>query len=305
VIAEALIARGAELHVVLPTTEQAFIDQSVTPYGPAWLPRFRACMKAAASVREATRIAGGYEPDATALAADMAMGAALLNARTLESSAVQLLVIDEGDGPYGDGAYTARDGTAWASAGHAQRTIRAPRTNSVPASAWKEEGRADRALAAMLLVAVEGVDALDDWAYALALDAALAPWWAAVSALVTDGVHHERWGNARLFAFDTPAEAADFALRLHALDPPKGFVPLVAGHYGLVHRIEADLAGSAVSALSDLRFAAIPGAITVSEPFATALAIAGGDAIRTELVGGHMLPGTAGETRLFVLWRKA
>ncbi len=183
IIAEALLEAGVALHVVLPTTEKAFIAQSITPYDPAWLTRFHTCLDAATSRIEATRIAGGYEPNATALAADMAMGGALLNARALESSALQLLVIDEGDGLYGDGAYTARDGTAWAAAGHRQRMIRHPRDNGVAASAWKKEGRTDRRLAALIHVSLDGVDALDDWAFAHVLDSALAPWWETMTAL--------------------------------------------------------------------------------------------------------------------------
>jgi hypothetical protein len=301
IIAEALLSRGAALHVVLPTTVRAFTDQSVTPYGKPWLTRFKACLKQAASVTEATRIAGGYDPQANALAADMAMGAALLNARALESNALQLLVIDEGDPPYGDGMYTARDGALWANAGQRQIMLRAPRGSGVKASKGAEEGRADRHVAALLHLSFEGLDALDDWAFAHALDAVLSPYWERVRALEGHPARVQQWGNARLYAFVDVGAAAAFAMRLHALDPPAGFAPIIAGHYALVHEVEGGLTGHGVAALDDFYYAAIPGSVTVSEAFATALAARGNIALRTEYVGVHTLPGTIGETRLFVL----
>jgi hypothetical protein len=296
-IAEALLARGAALHVVLPVREVDFVAQSVMPYGEAWLPRFRACLAQASSVHEATGVAGAYEPLATALAGDMAMGAALLNARALESSAVQLLVIDEGDGPYGDGAYTARDGAAWAAAGHPQRAIRSAR-NGVAASSRQAEGRADRRLMAMLHVSFEGLDALDDGDYVEAWDGAIRPWLAHCDA---GADHIQAWGNARLFGFADAGRAAAFALRLHALDPPAPFAPVIAGHYGLVYQEAGVVRGPAFEALVDLHFAALPGSVTVSDPFATALAIGDGGALRTEFLGEHHLLGSAGEVRLFAL----
>lgn len=301
VIAEALLAHGAALHVILPTAERAFIEQSVSPYDKAWLPRFRSCLKKAASVVEATRIAGHYEPRAAALASDMAMGAALLNARSLESSAIQLLVIDEGAGPYGDGAYSARDGNKWAKAGNRQIMLRTPRDGGVAASARKQEGRADRRLAAMLHLSFDGLDALDDWAFAHVLDGELTPFLACIAALPSQGAHVESWGNARVFAFDDVATATSFALSLNALNPPLAFAPVIAGHYGLVHDVGGALTGPGVAALMDLKHAAIPGSITVSEPFATSLAIAVGEAVHTEFVGSQALAGTLGDTRLFAL----
>jgi hypothetical protein len=301
VIAEALLARGAVLHIILPTAEAAFIAQSVTPYGKTWLPRFRACLKEAASVKEASRSGGGYEPLATALGADMAMGAALLNARTLESFALQLLVIDEGDGPYGGGAYTARDGALWAEASHPQHILRAPRSSGVKASAGKKEGRADLWLAALLHLSFEGLDDLDEGGFARALDAEVAPFMAQVAALPGQPEAAQHLGNARLYGFADVGTAADFAMRLHALDPPAGFTPIIAGHYGLVYRFEGGLSGHGVAAVIDLHHAAIPGSVTVSEPFATVLALARGSAFRAQQVGVHAFPGAIGETRLFAL----
>ncbi len=301
VVAEAILARGGELHVVLPTDRNAFIAQSVAPFGEDWCARFAACIEAASSVQEATRIAGAYEPRATALGADMAMGAALINARALESSAFQLLILDHGQGEYGSGVATARDGAIWSEAGRPQRLVRWPRSNDVAASAGKTEGRTDRLLAALLHITIDGIDKLDDSTFADALDSVLAPWWADVGALLPGPVRSERWGHASVHAFDSVAIAAAFAHSVHALVPPSGFSVAIAGHYGLVHLIDDGLVGQGVAALADLSHSAIAGSIVVSEPFASALAISANAKAALEPMGARILPGTENETRLFVL----
>jgi hypothetical protein len=92
-VAEALIENGAELHVVLPIMSSAFRAQSVAPYGDAWLPRFDRLFEHAASVT----IVGAGEmltDAAITLAAQVAKGGAILNARRLEGSATGLELND-------------------------------------------------------------------------------------------------------------------------------------------------------------------------------------------------------------------
>jgi hypothetical protein len=92
-IAEALIEQGAELHLVLPTLASAFRMQSVAPYGEAWLPRFDRLFEQAASVTVAA--AGEVLSEAAiGLAAQVAKGAAMENARRLEGSAKGLELND-------------------------------------------------------------------------------------------------------------------------------------------------------------------------------------------------------------------
>ena len=45
IAAEALLARGVELNVVMPFEEQDFLAQSVRPGGPGWEARYRACLR--------------------------------------------------------------------------------------------------------------------------------------------------------------------------------------------------------------------------------------------------------------------
>ncbi|HEX8258396.1 MAG TPA: TRAFs-binding domain-containing protein, partial [Allosphingosinicella sp.] len=94
IVAEALVARGAELHAVLPGGAEAFAAVSVDPFGAVWRRRFDALLDRAATVRAVRPLGAPPDPETIALADEIAMGAAAMNARRLESQALQLLVAD-------------------------------------------------------------------------------------------------------------------------------------------------------------------------------------------------------------------
>lgn len=101
IAAEALLAGGAELHVVLPSDAREFCRSSVTPYGAEWTGRFDALLDAADSLTicnaaQETSRAG------IALADYRAMGMAAAKARLLESHAVALRIEPEGRPTLGD-----------------------------------------------------------------------------------------------------------------------------------------------------------------------------------------------------------
>ena len=88
IIAEALLQRGAELHVVLPCDAGTFVRRSVEPYGKEWVQRFDAALNRADTVRQ-IRPYDVRPDDATFdLADEVAMGAALMNGERLMSEAV-------------------------------------------------------------------------------------------------------------------------------------------------------------------------------------------------------------------------
>ena len=89
-IAEQLLARGVELHVVLPVTEADFRAHSVEPAGQHWIARFEACRKAAASITFASTMSHVGGQGQFAYASNVAMGMARLRARHLNTRAVQL-----------------------------------------------------------------------------------------------------------------------------------------------------------------------------------------------------------------------
>ncbi len=289
IIAEALIAKGAALHIILPTSTEVFITQSVLPYGVGWLPRFEACLAAATSVRTVTSVAGDYEPLATALAGDVAMGAARRNAAMLQSHAMQLLVIDDGGGDYGNGSSTGRDGVVWGRSGARQVRLVAPRIPAVPASASRHEGRDDLRLLALLHVRFDGIDALHEAGFAYVLDEGITAFWAAAKALTP--IVNQPHGNGRIFGFVSLTAAANFAAALRKLDPGEGYPLTIAGHYGLAHLIGGEVSGTAVATLMTISRATLPGTITVGDEFAAALSLGKNEAIRTQCIGETQRPG--------------
>jgi hypothetical protein len=297
VIAEALLARGAELHVVLPVRLDEFVAQSVAPYDPAWRPRFAACLAAAQSVQCVTSVSGSYEPLATQLAADVAMGGAVLNARRLQSSAWQLLVIDDAPARFGGGLGTAAIGQRWRDRSR-QHCMIAPRSAPVPASSARPspEGRRDRRLAAMLIMAFDGLDRCDEGRFAEAIDTVIAPFRRALAALPVQPDRVLPMGNAQLMAFADPDTAWAFARVLLAL-PPLALPMRLAGHYGLAHWLDdpAALVGRATAELAAMAAAALPGVLTASETLAAALSVNLAEDFHAEHIG------EADEIRLFAL----
>jgi tetratricopeptide (TPR) repeat protein len=297
-IAEALLKHGAELHIVLPTTLESFIAQSITPYAPAWRTRFDACLDQAHGIRSLSTVAGVYEPLATKLAADVAMGSAVMNARRFQTEAVQLLIVDEGQARYGDGLGTRYQGERWQKNGSRQHVLVAPRRPDIQASGDKAgvEGRADRRLAAMLYLDFLSLNGLDDDDFASAVDQVLLPFRAAVDGFATRPEMVLPAGNARIVVFADPDAAWSYARELLAL-PALPLQLRIAAHYGLAHWLESPpaLVGHAISNLTSLAAVALPGIVTASETFATALSVNHAAELCAEEIG------EVGTIRLFAL----
>ena len=89
---EALLAHGAELHVVLPFAREEFLRASVEPGGPAWAGASSAVLTAASTVPYATEDAFLGDDVLFRYGAELAMGLALLRARWLRAEVGQLAV---------------------------------------------------------------------------------------------------------------------------------------------------------------------------------------------------------------------
>ena len=101
IAAEALLALGAELHVVLPSSRAEFCRTSVAPFGHDWTGRFDALCDAAHSL---TPCNNGSKTSAAgiALAEYQAMGMAVVKASRLESRALALRIEPENRPALGD-----------------------------------------------------------------------------------------------------------------------------------------------------------------------------------------------------------
>ena len=274
IIAEALLARGAELHAVLPGGAEAFAAVSVDPFGKAWRRRFDAVLAMAESVRPVRPI--GAPPDAPmiGLADEVAMGAALMNARRLESSAVQLLVLDCAD-EASNGA-SGRSREIWAAAGSRQRVLTAPREtrHDIPtASAHAAEPLA------VLAIGV-AADAL--------LPDALAELQAQLVGLPAPAIAPYLTEDRLILAYPGPGEAAEAAARLHGGDP--GGLR-IGGQYGPAALFHDPFSGAtrlvpaATAAAAGALASAPPGTAIVTDDFAAALAAAGPRRPASEYIG--------------------
>jgi hypothetical protein len=96
IAAEALLAGGAELHVVLPSNPADFCKTSVAPYAGNWTRRYDALCAAAHSITICADSNGETSRAAIALAELQAMGMAASKAALLESRALALRIEPKG-----------------------------------------------------------------------------------------------------------------------------------------------------------------------------------------------------------------
>ncbi len=287
-VAEALIDAGAELNLILPGPPDVFRKASVARQGDPWGARFDALLAAAASVR--TSGVGQSPPDVLAiqLASEVAMGQAVLRARSLQTEALQLVILDLDERGGEPGGSTWARG-AWAASGRRQIVIQAPRVGTAASPA--PPPRTGERLLALLAVDV-AADDIPKLAGALANAPApaLAPSWG---------------GRAFLLAYADPAQAAQAAdlvrdaLPLTARIAGVYDVSRTAGFPGMAGPIPF---GPAVTLATLLLDSTPPGAAHVTGGFASALAAAASDR-RMELVGALDISDGAEPQDIFALGR--
>ncbi|MCW3848014.1 hypothetical protein OF829_12260 [Sphingomonas sp. LB-2] len=263
-VAEALVAAGAELHLVIPGGLDAFAALSVDPFGGEWRARFDAMVAAAESVRAVEPL--GMLPDriAIGLADEIAMGETRTNAKRLASDALQLLVLAEGEDE--DRSHPLR---VWAGGGGRQQILRAARE---PVDPPLPAPPPRRACLAALAVRVEG-SALPAIADVLARGPATA-------------VPPSFTGEAVVLAFDSLRDAAACAV---ALTEVRGAA--VGGFYGIAETVadpfgrDPKLVGRALDIAFAAAGSALPGSVCVSDDFAATLAAVAPERFHTEFVG--------------------
>lgn len=274
IIAEALLERGAELHAVLPGGPQAFAAVSVDPFGEAWRRRFDAVLERADTVRPVRPLGVRPGPAMIGLADEVAMGAALMNSRRLESSAVQLLVLDcaqEANGTSG------RSRDIWLGGGWRQRILTAPReTRSGPAA---DESGDSGPLAALAIGLAKG-----------ATGEGLAELRASIERLPAAALPPYVTEDRLILAYSGPGEAAEAAVRLIEAAPDS--LPIrIGGQYGPAATFRDPFSGvlrlapAATAAAAAALASAPPGTACVTDDFAAALAAAGPRRPASEYIG--------------------
>lgn len=297
VFAEALLAAGAELHVVLPVELQSFIGVSVAPFGEAWVKRFERCFSQASSVRYASSDPYLGDEQIFAYSSQFAMGCAVLRAQTLSTHALQLAIWDghAGAGPAGVHA----DLSYWSRSGRRRAVIEIERPRPSPRPIG-QAGDPRRAMKAMLFADIQGFGALRDDQIPAFVDSVMGRLAHAIEALPVRPVHIETWGDGLFLVFDEPIDAALAALALleahrtqdlRALGLPRSLGLRIGGHYGPVHlrtnpvTKTAAVMGAHVVVAARIEPDVAPGSVCVSEALAGALATFHGDKVRCGYVG--------------------
>jgi len=298
-VAEAILARGGELHVTLPFLKDDFIAQSVIPAGEGWLGRFDHCLEAATSVHFATEMNYVGDPEQFGYASKVAMGMAKLRAQYLGTVPQQLALWDgvAVDGPAGTGA----DVKAWSDYGGAT-TIITPDAIDRNLSWPKQPGTDDltRGLAAFLFTDFPGFSKL--------AEAALPAFWQGVMGRMADVLDSypdkvlakNSWGDAVLaISLDAPVAAEialalqdslqDFDYSLLGLSESSGM--RIGVHYGPAYQTKdlitgkTTFYGTEVSRAARIEPVAPPGAVFVTEPFAAILVLEASDRFKCRYVG--------------------
>jgi len=315
--AEALLDRGAELHVVLPFEEEDFLLQSVLPGGAGWAARYRSCRDRAKRVVFASPMAYFGNPAQYGYASRTAMGLARLRAEHLAAEAVQVAIWDgaASDGPAGTGA----DVAAWAAAGERTRIVD---PGAVDRNLVRPEPRVttlyERALAAILFTDFKGFSTLSE--------AALPSFWDGVMGVVAEVLEahdadvecRNSWGDALYAVTASAPVAAEIALQLQdrlakfdyatlGLDGSGGM--RIGAHYGPAYRTTDHITGrityygTEVSKAARIEPVTPPGAVFVTEPFAAVLALEARGRFTCRYVGRIALAKHYGDFPMYRLTR--
>jgi class 3 adenylate cyclase len=307
--AEALLQGGAELHVVLPFSDEEFIEASVAAAGGAWVDRFRRCIEAATTVTYATD--GAYLGDDVLFryGTELAMGLALLRARYLDASVRQLAVWD--GGPAIGGAGTAIDVDAWRRTGAESVVIAPPVSAPPPTPRADDESRPRRVVRALLFADAQGYSKLADEQAARFAEQVLGA-FARVLDRYGDAIEHRNtWGDALYVVLRSPLAAAQCALELQdAMPGTDGLALRTAAHVGPVFPIHDPVlgvrafTGSHVSRTARIEPVTPPGTVYVTEPFAASLELEPGHGLACDYVGHMPAAKDYGRLRMYRLMRR-
>ncbi len=219
-IAEAILARGGELHIVLPFAEDDFLKTSVLIGGSEWSARYESARQAAASITFATQMRYVADDEQFAYCSKLMMGLARLRSRIMHADLFQLAVWD-GEPPRGISG-TASDCAEWARQGGQTRVVPVgpgrPTLDSVVVV--DSRNRPQRALRSMLFADFAGFSRLEEDSVAQFLETVMGRIAMVLDRYPDAVLSRNSWGDAIYVVITTPELAAEIALGIQAeLDP--------------------------------------------------------------------------------------
>jgi hypothetical protein len=311
VVAEALLARDAELHVVLPFDNEQFVRTSVERGGPQWVERFQRCLSRAASVTHGTMDASIEDTDALfAYGGQLAMGLALLRAGFLATQAVQIAVWD--GKPSRGVAGTGADVATWRKRGLPTEVIAVDDAPADADDAPVLPTTSPMHVKAILFGDIKGFSKLRERDVPKFVAHVLGACGRVLDECEVD--IRNTWGDGLYLILPSAGAAARCASRLQAvmrtLDPgPVGQMGLrLAGHVGPVFDCfdavtkQRSFFGSHVTRTARMEPVTPEGEVFVTEPFAAALAL-GAEEFACDYVGDVPAAKGFGSLRMCVLKR--
>jgi len=318
--AEALLATGAEVHVVLPCALEDFLRVSVAPSGPGWVERFHRCLGDAVSVTYATDGAFLGDDALFGYGAQLAMGLALLRARFLDAEVFQLALWD-GVASSGD-VGTAADVAAWRGTGRDVVLVKPAGLDDHdghPPSGQPRDTETPRVVRAVLVGDMRGFSKLADEqlpAFSAVVMGALAR---VLDRHGGDVEYRNTWGDALICVLSDTVAAARCALDLQeAMDGigleesglPAHLALRLSGHVGPVFSVRdpvlgtPSFMGSHISRTARIEPVTPPGEVYVTEAFAAELELAERDDLGCDYVGHMPAAKDYGRLRMYHLVRR-
>lgn len=322
-VAEAAIAAGATVDVVLPFALEEFIEISVRPSGGDWEARMRACLKAKrVNVHYVTEEAYLGDNALFGYASEFALGMTMLRARFLAADAYQLSVWDGVVGGPSDVAGTWRDRELAGRSGMSQVTISVSGRNAPPPPAKPsggngvEDAAMHRVPRCLLFGDFKGFSRLGDDQLPVYVNEVLG---VCADVLNRHGDHlrfRNTWGDGLFLVLDDVAAAADCAFDLQsavsAIDRAGLGLPETLGlrlgfHYGPVYETvdpvleRMNCFGFHVSRAARVEPITPENSVYVTETTAAAIAFACPGRYRADYVGQMPLAKNYGSFRMYHL----
>lgn len=298
-IAEAILARGGELHAVMPFAEEDFLRTSVRLGGPEWEPRYLRCRDAAASVTFATQIQHSDDDELFSYCSKLVMGLARLRAGVMQSEMFQLAVWD---GRQANGvAGTAADCVEWARQGGETRIVPIPteRPPLDPVVFAQPGARPHWALRSILFADFAGFSRLEEDRLSQFLEVVMGRIAKVLDRHGDAVLTRNSWGDAAHVVIASPAQAAQIALEIQSeLSPallqeiglpPEGGMRISLHHGPIFEHFDAvrsaqSFYGTEVTVAARIEPRVPVGAIYTTQPFAAMIESDEND-LNFELVG--------------------
>ncbi|HKE41682.1 MAG TPA: adenylate/guanylate cyclase domain-containing protein [Casimicrobiaceae bacterium] len=341
ILIEAAVAIGAEVNVVLPFDRNDFVRTSVAVGGDRWVDRFDAALSRATSVTMATEESHLGDDVLFEHAAQLVEGFAVLRAEQLETKASMLCVIDAGS--------TKRVGGTLASVERWKQRVGAPEVidlsalrarlplanqrstrkqadaatkraaGAEPSQPALPAARPERTLKTMLFADFAGYSRVQDALAPLFQASFLKVAAAQIEAAPVKPLIASTWGDALYVVFDSPRDAAEFALSFlastfevdwTAVGLPDSSPIRIALHTGPVFcgfdpiMGRDTYYGSSVNKAARIEPITRPGMVYTSEAFAATLAASGQHDYVLEYIGRLKLAKDFGESRIYRLDRR-